>query len=182
MSAMKPRQQPLLWHPRVPEAVGPYHPWLIDRGSLTGRIKSRCTEFSVRDVRTRYGRPCRDEADEIGLHPHHFALLREVYLYCGDHPVVFAHSIISRAGMRGPWHGLGKLGNKPLGAALFADPLVKRAPLQFKKLNARHELYGRASRLLTNRPPHLWARRSVFHLGNNPLLVTEVFLPRILEL
>jgi chorismate-pyruvate lyase len=32
-------------------------------------------------------------------------------------------------------------------------------------------------------PPHrLWARRSLFYLGDAPLLVTEVFLPGILQL
>jgi chorismate--pyruvate lyase len=77
---------------------------------------------------------------------------------------------------------LNKLGNKPLGAALFADPQVKRSPLQFKKLSRRHELYRRACRILPEPPAHLWARRSVFTLQRQPILVTEVFLPGILEL
>lgn len=96
--------------------------------------------------------------------------------------MVFAHSVLPLHGLRGPWHALSALGNKPLGATLFANPMVKRTPLAFKKLGARDELYVRACRLLTCKPPHLWARRSIFSLKGCPILVTEVFLPDILDL
>lgn len=176
------RQQPLVWHTRAPDATCPYRPWLIDQGSLTRRIQVRCDSFSVRHVRLSYGKACRDEAALVGLQQRARALLREVYLYCGERPMVFAHSVLPLRGLRGPWHALSALGNKPLGAALFADPLVKRTPLAFKKLTARDELYVRACRLLTHQPSHLWARRSIFSLKDSPILVTEVFLPDILDL
>jgi chorismate--pyruvate lyase len=35
--------------------------------------------------------------------------------------------------------------------------------------------------LLAERPDCLWARRSLFLLNNSPILVTEVFLPGVLE-
>lgn len=179
---MKSRHLPLIWQPRAPAAPCPYRAWLVERGSLTRRIQERCAAFSVRGVRSGLGKACRDEAAWVGLNPRELALLREVHLYCGDTPVVFAHSVIPRAGLTGPWHGLDGLGSKPLGAALFADPLVRRLPLQFKKLNRRHELFRRACRILPQAPSHLWARRSVFMLRDRPILVTEVFLPGILEL
>ncbi|MBU0594000.1 MAG: chorismate lyase [Pseudomonadota bacterium] len=176
------RHLPLLWQPRPPAVHCPYRPWLVDRGSLTHRIQMRCNAFSVRGLRLALGRPGRDEAASVNLNPRNFALLREVHLYCSETPVVFAHSVIPRAGLRGPWQALSKLGSKPLGAALFTNPRVQRKPLEFKKLNRRHELYRRACRILKERPAHLWARRSVFVLGRYPILVTEVFLPGILEL
>lgn len=176
------RQLPLFWQPRPPAARCPYRIWLADRGSLTRRIQERCDRFSVRRLYSGPGKACRDEADRVKVVPGELALLREVHLYCGNIPVVFAHSVIPRAGLKGPWHGLGQLGNKPLGAALFANPLVKRTSLEFKKLNRRHALYQRASRILDTPPAHLWARRSLFILKNHPILVTEVFLPGILDL
>jgi chorismate--pyruvate lyase len=118
----------------------------------------------------------------IGLWPGEQALLREVYLYCGERPLVFAHSVVSRTGLRGAWQSLGRLGNRPLGAALFANPRVRRMPLQFRKLDPQHELFRRAARVLAERPRRLWARRSVFCLRGKSLLVTEVFLPDILKL
>ena len=178
---MKSRHQKLVWHSQAPGAKCPYRQWLIDQGSLTRRIQIRCNAFSVRNVKLRQGKACRDEAALVGLKQRDRALLREVYLYCEENPVVFAHSVLP-AGLRGPWQALSKLGNKPLGAALFADPSVKRTPLAYKKLGARHELYQRACRILADHPPFLWARRSVFSLKNSLILVTEVFLPGILEL
>ncbi|MDD5403661.1 MAG: chorismate lyase [Sulfuricella sp.] len=173
---------PLLWQSRPPAALCPYRPWLIDSGSLTHRIQARCSRFSVRGLRLAMDRPACDEAACVKLNPRELALLREVLLYCGETPVVFAHSVIPRMGLHGPWRNLSKLGSKPLGAALFADPQVERMPLQFKKLSRHHELYRRASRILPAPPAHLWARRSVFTLRRQPILVTEVFLPGILEL
>lgn len=176
------RHLPMLWQSRPPTAHCLYRHWLTDRGSLTHRIQTRCSAFSVRGLRLTRAKSGRDEAACVELNPRELALLREVHLYCGDIPVVFAHSVIPRAGLRGPWRSLSRLGNKPLGAALFADPQVKRSPLQFKKLSRRHELYRRACRILPERPAHLWARRSVFTLHRQPILVTEVFLPGILGL
>jgi chorismate--pyruvate lyase len=44
-----------------------------------------------------------------------------------------------------------------------------------------HAVYTRAVEHLAERPACLWARRSVFMLHNAPILVTEVFLPGVLE-
>jgi len=101
-------------------------------------------------------------------------------LYGGQRPVVFAHSILPRKSLRGVWHGLGKLGNKPLGATLFANPRVKRTTLSYKKLSPNHTLYHHAVKYLTTKPASLWARRSVFSLNCATIMVTEVFLPNIL--
>ena len=52
----------------------------------------------------------------------------------------------------------------------------------FRAIGRHHPLYRRASALLEARPAALWARRSIFLREDVPLLVTEVFLPAILEL
>lgn len=108
--------------------------------------------------------------------------MREVYLCCGDIPVVFAHSVVARKDLRGAWRGLAGLGNKSLGTVLFTNPVIRRTPLRFRKLNAAHPLYRRACRKLREKPPALWARRSLFSLRGQSILVTEVFLPSILKL
>lgn len=179
---MRTSNRLLNWYPHPPQPNCPYRHWLVDQGSLTRRIKEHCPAFSVRHVVQRFGKSARDEARRVGLQPRHYALLREVFLYCGETPVVFAHSVLPRASLRGAWHRLGSLGNKPLGAALFATPRIQREPMEFKKLSHRHALYQRATQLLAHKPPHLWARRSVFSLHGKAILVTEVFLPGILEL
>jgi chorismate--pyruvate lyase len=95
---------------------------------------------------------------------------------------VFAHSVTQLASLSGTWRGLARLGARPLGAALFANPRVRRRPLGFRKLGPRDELHTRACAATGRRLPALWARRSLFVLGKSPILVTEIFLPGILDL
>ncbi|MEW5942241.1 MAG: chorismate lyase [Pseudomonadota bacterium] len=173
---------PQQWLRRLPGVCHRYRPWLLDRGSLTRRIQERCAAFSVRKVRQRRARANVDETVLVGLRPTVRTGVREVYLYCGETPVVFAHSVLPEKSLRGAWGGLGRLGSKPLGAVLFDNPNVRRTPLQFRKVNPHHNLYRRACRELSSPPSTLWARRSVFSLHGRPILVTEVFLPGILEL
>lgn len=179
---MKSNSQTVRWPLRLMESQGRYRPWLLDRDSLTRRIQLRCTAFSVRHVRQRHGKAMPSERNMISLGTHSRALLRDVFLYCNDTPLVFAHSVLPAASLHGAWQGLGRLGDKPLGAALFSNPKVQRTPLCFKKLNRRHALYRLACSVLPDKPASLWARRSLFYLQGRPILVTEVFLPGILEL
>jgi len=118
----------------------------------------------------------------LGISGRRLAMVREVYLYCRRTPVVFAHSVCHARALRGPWRALVRLGSRPLGAELFADPRVRRYPLRQRKLNRQHELHIRARAVLRKAPTTLWARRSLFTLAGSPILVTEVFLPGILKL
>ena len=170
------------WQPSPVNAQRSSHCWLTDRGSLTRRLQARCPAFSVRAVHQRLDQPCQDELSLIKSRRKELVVVREVYLYCHETPVVFAHSVLQRGNLRGAWRSISRQGVKPLSAALFANPLVKRTPLYFKKLTPHHELYPRACRVLKTLPSHLWARRSVFILRGRPIMVTEVFLPAILEL
>jgi len=74
------------------------------------------------------------------------------------------------------------LGNRPLAEALFTDPLVSRRPLEFVRVDFRHPLWKRARQVFGKPFPALWARRSLFMKRGRPLMVTEVFLPALLEL
>ncbi len=127
-------------------------------------------------------RIARDESALLGLTPQQLAYSREVFLYADGRPVVFAHSACAPEYLRGAWTAVAGLGNQPLGALLFAHPLVQRCPLHFKLLRSNHLLYQRAVQVLGYPPSKLWARRSLFYLHGAPLLVTEVFMPEILQL
>jgi chorismate--pyruvate lyase len=170
------------WLRRPPSVPEKYRVWLNDHGSLTRRIEERCRDVRVQLLSQHRARVNRDEGV---IWPHglrRMAWVREVYLVCRRTPVVFAHSVIDPKALNGAWRRLGRLGNRPLGAALFADPRIQRFPLRQRKLNRNHPLYRRACAALRTRPAHLWARRSLFTLRGMPILVTEVFLPGILRL
>jgi len=171
-----------LWQPLPACADARLRHWLLDRGSLTRRIQSRCDRFRVEVLSQRIAAVDRDECAVIGVRAGASCVVREVGLNCGQRPVVFAHSVAARCALRGPWRMLSTLGARPLGSALFADPRIKRHALRFRQLNPRHELYRRACELFERPPACLWARRSLFVRRGSRLLVTEVFLPAILEL
>lgn len=159
--------------------AGVWRRWLSDRGSLTRRLQALCPNLRVQRLRQSVAKPNPDESAVLDLRAGQRALIREVLLICGDTPLVYAHSVIPLAGLRGPWVALSALGNRPLGAALFANPKVRRHPLQYQLLDARHPLYPRATASLAEKPARLWMRRSLFSLAGQPLLVTEVFLPTL---
>lgn len=159
--------------------------WLIDNGSLTSRLQQRFSKFAVKPISVKYAKLIQDEAALLHQANYQIALIREVLLMGNSQAVVFAHSVIPRASLRGAWNGLGRLGNKPLGATLFANPIVKRTALSYKKLTPNHALYQHATRQLAQepdvrKPAYLWARRSIFSLSCANIMVTEVFLPQLL--
>lgn len=170
------------WHGAVLGYETDLAPWLRDRGSLTQRIQQRCKHFAVKNEYSGLARIARDESALLGISPQHLAYSREVFLYADEQPVIFAHSALAPEHLRGAWLAVQTLGNKPLGALLFAHPLVERKPLHYKALRNTHPLYRRAATGLIDPPHRLWARRSLFYLHGAPLLVTEVFLPGILLL
>ncbi|MGZ8257450.1 MAG: chorismate--pyruvate lyase family protein [Gallionella sp.] len=157
-------------------------PWLRDRGSLTQRIVQRCDNFAVHPLRDGLARIALDESALLGIAPSQLAWSREVFLYADGQPVVFAHSACAAHHLSGAWSALRGLGSQPLGALLFSHPLVQRQPLHYLALRPHHPLYRRAATLLVAPPARLFARRSLFYLHHSPLLVTEVFLPEILQL
>ncbi len=178
---MKPIPQDMYWRRRS-VAAGRYRTWLTDRGSLTALIARRCPGLHVKVLFQGLRRPDRDEGFAFGRRGRVRVLVREVLLYCGETPVVFAHTVLDPQDLCGSWRSLATLGNRPLGAALFADPRIRRYVLRSRKIGRHHELHRRLRKFVPAAPESLWARRSLFRLHNSPILVTEMFLPEILEL
>lgn len=174
------------WHAHV-NSVNPPAPlrsWLADAASLTARLTAACRQFRVQLVRQASGRGTAEECEMIGLPKRMRVWRREVILHCDDQAVVFARTIAPCAG-KADWPWLRNLGERSLGAALFADPRVRRGELEFARLQAAHPL-RRAMRAALGRDDDVqhifYARRSKFGRRRSCLLVTEVFLPSILQL
>lgn len=174
-----PRQAPPrdAWLSSPLGAQGAIRTWLLDHGSLTARIRAHCADFRVRVVAQGRTRGGLDEAALIGRRGGGALLGRDVLLMDGSVPLVYAHSILRAKDIDGPWRAIAGMGARPLGAALFADPRIARAPLRYRSLRPGHPLYCAATVAVRAELPPLWARRSLFWLQGAPLLVTEAFLP-----
>jgi chorismate--pyruvate lyase len=164
---------------RKPFSASVLQNWLVNDTSLTARLQKRYRDFYVKPLFQRNAKPINDEARMLALRPSTNAYIREVLLIGNQQPVVYAHSVLPHRSLRGTWYRLGRLGNQPLGAALFKNMQVTRTPLSYKKLSNNHVLYRKAVREIAHPPPYLWARRSVFRLKCANIMVTEVFLPEL---
>jgi len=164
--------------------------WLLDSSSLTKRIvkhckKEACGPFKVKVVLQKSDRPLVDESKRLGIQEREQALIREVVLYCGDTPLVFARSVIPFKTLTGKQRILGNLGNRSLGAYLFAQPDLQRDPIEIAQLRSNRDRFSSIiMKKVTGRSDYnnvpLWARRSVFSLNKKSLMVYEVFLPELL--
>lgn len=171
--------------------------WLTAPGSLTARLRQH-GEVRVQVLRQGHQILWPQEQIAIGTRCGH---VREVVLTIDGREAVWARSVTSTRGLKGPWRALKGLGTRPLAELLFEHRGVQRDPLWGAKL-ARHSpahshlarhwcaLTGSATPDATpycspssaHCPPPTWARRSVFWHKGQPLQVMESFAPWVLRL
>ncbi len=145
-----------------------YRSWLFDTGSLTQRlVKLSRGDFFVQVLNQYHGSAPLQDMRLLDLPARSLPFIREVALVCSGTPWVFARTIIPRATECGPGRYLTRLGNKPLGAALFSDRQVRRGPMWIRHQRIKPELTEET----------VWGRQSLFYINNSPLLVSEYFLP-----
>ncbi|MEY2633340.1 MAG: hypothetical protein RIR00_1994 [Pseudomonadota bacterium] len=156
--------------------------WLREPGSLTRRCQARSTVFRVRLLRQQLAPLAADEALALGLPVGQQAWIREVCLEGDGQPLIFAHTALPCLPRGRLTRWFARLGERSLGSLLFRHPGFRRGPLEFKRLSAADSLQQRALAQLSTPPATpLWARRSLHQLGNQRVLVNEVFLPPLLE-
>ncbi|MEY3863537.1 MAG: hypothetical protein RL183_422, partial [Pseudomonadota bacterium] len=105
-------------------------------------------------------------ADEAALFGNsiHRCRIREVYLCVNDVPVVFARSVLPTSSSTGVNRDVLQLGSKPLGEVLFKKG---KAPILLREI--------------TEIPGLGWGRRSLYQLRGHPILISEFFLPELLD-
>lgn len=178
------------WHGHV-LATNPPHAlrhWLTGEGSLTAKLKEHSSSFRVQVLHQEPSICLADEANAIGQHRPVRVVEREVLLRCDNTPVVFGHTVVPMSADASDWPLFSALGERSLGSTLFGDPMVKRGELEFARLRATHPLARRVRAALAANgcavpDDHLlYARRCLYRRNEGTLLVTEVFLPTVLEL
>jgi len=144
-----------------------------DPASITKRFKSLCQHFRVELLFHDWGEAWEDEIEVLGTREK--VLVREVVLYCDDEPVIYARTVMQE-GTIGSEPRLLTLGKTSLGEVLFNHPDMKRSPFTFANLNKTHRLFADIQHSTNKISETLIARRSVFYLSGNGLLLSEVFL------
>lgn len=154
------------WNPAPAACLpAPLKAWLRHRGSLSLRLRALGGQFGVRVVFEGIAPLRRDEAALLGLPVGRKVRVREVVLSLDGVELVAARTFWAQPHLPAPWRQLARLGNRPLGEALFTDPSVQRLALQFRREST---VWGTGL-----------ARRSPFVRQRAVLVVSETFLPAL---
>ncbi|MBT8543423.1 chorismate lyase [Polynucleobacter paneuropaeus] len=157
--------------------------WLSDTGSLTQKIEEHIAQkLEVRVLRDSRQTLNSDESRYFHFQPQR-CRVREVLLCKGNTPLVIARSVIPASSILGGNQGLLRLGNKPLGAVLFAkkpNSSKRKVLREICYLSKRDPFWQHFQKLYPSLPSKLWARRTLYQLKGKPILVCEVFLPALL--
>ncbi|QWD87467.1 chorismate lyase [Polynucleobacter paludilacus] len=157
--------------------------WLSNTGSLTHKIEEHIAQrLEVRVLRDSRQILNSDESRYFHLRPRR-CRIREVLLCQGETPLVIARSIIPTSSAQGSNQSILRLGNKPLGAVLFAkmpNASKRKFLREITYLSKSDPLWRHFQKLYPSLPSKLWARRTIYQLKGKPILVCEVFLPALL--
>lgn len=152
---------------------------LFQTGSLSRYLQAECRgAFRVQPEAEGWQRPLPDEAARLSLSADETAFIRAAWLKSGAQRLVYARTVIPKTTLAQTGDRLTGLGARPLGEVLFAEG-ARRSPLRYARLPpgaALGRLLQEQGQAMTEAP---WARQSLFHLQDAPLLITEVFLPEL---
>lgn len=158
--------------------------WLAESGLLTARVRALCGDR----MRFRMLGPLRDARLPTELQSRlrvrdERCLLRDIEFRCNAERIVYAQTVMPDSTLRRyPW--LRELRDSPIGETLLrAGEPLERDPLEYAQLPPQDDLARAASSKdsLESGQGALWARRAVYRLGGEPILVQEVFLPALLR-
>tara|TARA_R110001583_G_scaffold26757_2_gene96256 strand:- start:24520 stop:25089 length:570 start_codon:yes stop_codon:yes gene_type:complete len=149
--------------------------WLYDHNSLTKKLESQCSHFSVKIKQQVSIKPSNVLSSYFTQEEK--VLVREVFLFCEGIPVVFAQTEIPFSTLTEQQAQLAEIGQQSLGKFLFQDPSMLRGQIEVTEFPDGSLFHELAESLQQTAKYSLWARRSLFYLNNKPLLVSELFLP-----
>ncbi|MBT3348431.1 MAG: chorismate lyase [Thiotrichales bacterium] len=158
---------------------------LLDPSSLTKKIVRLCKEqcdqnFQVRVVAQNFSVPTRSESFKLNFKQGEVANIRSVLLMCGESPWIFARTVIPTKSLNRSLRRLTQLGSRSLGDILHRSRVMERGEVEFCKLNRAHTLFQEIlkSGQIKIKVDSLWARRILYRIDGDPLLVIEIILPK----
>ncbi|MCH9769778.1 MAG: chorismate lyase [Gammaproteobacteria bacterium] len=170
----------LNWQAKLPADIAPnLANWLSDSGSLTLRLQQLPASVSHQLLNANWQSAYPDEAHPLSI-TNDQAWVREITRSINNKVNIFGRSLIPKKTLQ-QCPELKQAGKISIGQILFADKNLRRLALEFAMLSKQHPLYQSVCQYLMTQPDRLIARRSVFIYQQNPLLITEIFLPEFIH-
>ena len=154
--------------------------WLALETSMTARVGE--VAGGPVDVEVLRQGPGRFLPDERPFFPGAVgpATVREVCLSSGGRPLLVARTVlVSRRLQAHPT--IRNLGTRALGSLLFADGPPAWSDRQVARLGPDSPLFRLVRRRHAGVASAYWARRTLYRLFGEPLLVTEIVLPNLIH-
>lgn len=175
--------RPPLWKTRLrntdPQPPEELRPWLNETGSLTKRLRHVYGDkLGVRLLYQRWRPAFAEECQQLHVPYHRYQLVREVLLFVEDLPLVLARTILPEPTIRAAHRNLSHLGTRPLGEVIFAYPDLELRQRYVGQATANAWSAGIQAEFAIDQI--LWGRRTLYAIHNQPLLVSEFFLPTML--
>lgn len=96
-------------------------------------------------------------------------------LHVESQPLILARTILPEETIRIAQRNLSHLGNRPLGEVIFAYPDLERRCREFALVSSKH--WSPTAIASFSLDDAIWGRRTLYAIHQQPLLVSEYFLP-----
>lgn len=160
-----------MWLPQVNNTIDkPIKPpeslWQLmqTRTSITEKAKQSCPSVRLELLSERWETT-----------PNAPRFIREIYMWCDDRIGWYARAEIPQATYNKRAAQFDALHTQPLATILYNDSSITRSDFVYAYLTPSSPEYQWAVQSTTQKPDHLWARKSTFWIDEEPLYLLEVF-------
>ena len=155
--------------------------WTYEPGSLTQRLRDYYGDaVGVKVLRQQWGTPFLSERRLLKLHENKYSLIREVLLHADGKPLILARTIIPAKTIKAAKSNLAHLGNRPLGEVIFSYPKLERIEMDVTLIPVSAWTQPALTEGNIDKPVR--GRRTVYEIAQRQMLVSEFFLPAVLEI
>jgi chorismate--pyruvate lyase len=154
--------------------------WITESNSLTQRLRDFYGDtVKVSLLFHQWKKPFLNEAHHLQIHYQHYSLIREVLLSVERKPLILARTILPKQTIQRTNGHLSNLGTRPLGDVIFSYPRLQRLKTELCWVSKTG--WSKALQQQLSIEQSIWGRRNVYLFQQQPLLVSELFLPEVLK-
>lgn len=154
--------------------------WTYEPGSLTQRLRDYYgNAIGVKVLLQQWSTPFLSERRLLKLRENRYSLIREVLLHADGKPLILARTIIPAKTIKVAKSNLAHLGSRPLGEVIFSYPKLERIEMDVTLIDQPTWAPSAIAKANIDQP--VWGRRTVYAIAHRQMLVSEFFLPGVLD-
>jgi chorismate lyase len=164
----------------IPKPDSNVYDWMIKPYILSKSLKKCCHNLKVKVLSQTHSEIYNSESSLLKVSAGLKSFTRQVFLLGDGSPLTFGRVIVPPSTYKNHFTDFDNLGGNLLGETmLYNNPKVKRGNFKYSVINNSNLLFVEISKYILLKNLNLWCRCSLFYYDEDPLLVTEVFLPKL---